>query len=98
MDGLHNRAVSVDVITYLVCVSNTSYTLDNTLLNNRLLDVQWVEKNWYRYLLRAIIGRFQSISIGVVSPRKDREVSAIGYCCATDRIVKVPIESYLGHQ
>ena len=32
VDGLHSRAVSVGVITYILCLfSNTSYTLDNTL-------------------------------------------------------------------
>ena len=74
--------------------SVSSYTLDNTL-SSRLSDQQLVGNYEDRYLLRATMGWFRGISIGIGSNNRVRAAAAIA-CCATDMIVS--IDSYLGHQ
>ena len=43
------------------------------------------------------MGEFRGISIGTASSNRTRAAGMIAYC-ASDRIVKVSIESYLGLQ
>ena len=54
-------------------------------------DQQQVGDDVYRFLLRATMGWFRGISIGIVS--KNRATA----CWASERIFKVAIGSYLGH-
>ena len=69
-----------------------SYTLDNTL-SKRLLAQQEVGNDEYRYLLRATIGWFRGISIGIVIINRVRAVATIAYCC-TDIIAKMSADSH----
>ena len=61
----------------------------------RLSDQQQVGDDRYRYLFRAITGRFRGVSIGIESDNGTRAAAAVAYC-ASDGIVKVSSDSYLG--
>ena len=79
-----------------MCRVVPSYTLDDTLFNG-LSDQQLVGDDGYRYLLRATMSCFQGISMGIEGNHKTRVAATIA-CCASDRIVQVSIDSYLGQE
>ena len=49
-----------------------------------------------RYLLRATVLSFRGVSIGIVPNNRVRAAATKAYC-ANDMIMKVSIDSYLGH-
>ena len=90
------EARACSVLDMFVRRALSSYTLDNTLFNG-LSDQQQVGDDGHRYLLRATKFWFRGLSIGIESNDRTGAAATVAYC-ASDRIVKVTIDSYHGHQ